>query len=223
MDHDPTVFIVDDDSAVRRFLCGLIESVDLRAESFETGHEFLKAFSPGQPGCLLLDIRMPGMSGLELQTELGARGIEIPIIFLTAHGDVRNAVRAMKAGAYDFFEKPFNNELLLDAIQKAVEKGIVADRDHTRRAEMLSRTRLLTPREYEVMRLVADGKTNKGAARTLDIAEKTVENHRAKVMEKLAAKSLADLVRMAMEIDRTRGNPSHASGDSRIQFAPLRQ
>ena len=203
MDHEPTVFVVDDDVAVRRFLCGLIESVNLHAEAYEAAHKFLEAYTPGQPGCLLLDIRMPGMSGLELQKELEANAIDLPIIFLTAHGDVQNAVRAMKAGAFDFFEKPFNNEHLLGAIQKAVAKGLDADRDHTKRDEIMSRMRLLTPREYEVMKLVAAGDTNKGAARALDIAEKTVENHRASVMEKMGARSLADLVRMSIEVDRT--------------------
>lgn len=203
MNHEPTVFVVDDDVAVRRFLGGLIESVNLHAEAYEAAHEFLEAYTPGQPGCLLLDIRMPGMSGLELQKELEARAIDIPIIFLTAHGDVQNAVRAMKAGAFDFFEKPFNNGLLLDAIQKAVAQGIDADRDHTKRDEILSRKRHLTPREYEVMKLVSAGETNKGVARVLDIAEKTVENHRARVMEKMGARSLADLVRMTIEVDRT--------------------
>ena len=196
MTREPTVFVVDDDEAVRRFLGGLIASVGLRVEAYASAREFLDAFEPGAPGCLLLDIRMPGMSGLELQKELAEREVRLPVIILTGHGDVQVAVHAMKAGAVDFIEKPFNNELLLDRIQKAVAESVEADGVRVQHDEITSRIKLLTPRERQVMDLVVAGETNKGVARRLDISEKTVEIHRAKTMEKMRAKSLADLVKM---------------------------
>jgi FixJ family two-component response regulator len=197
MTPEPTVFVVDDDQAVRRFLCGLIASVDLRVEAYASAREFLDAYEPGRPGCLLLDIRMPGMSGLELQKELAERAIGLPVIILTGHGDVQLAVHAMKAGAVDFIEKPFNNELLLDRVQSAVAESVEADSTRVRRDQIMGRVALLTPRERQVLDMVVAGKTNKGVARRLDISDKTVEIHRARVMEKMQAKSLADLVKMA--------------------------
>lgn len=196
MTAEPTVFVVDDDPAVLRFLSGLISSVNLRVELFESARAFLDSYQLGAPGCLLLDIRMPGMSGLELQRELAARSIDIPIVFLTGHGDVPIAVRAMKAGAYDFIEKPFNNELLLDALQKAVAEGLTAEKIRSERAEIEKRTSLLTKRERQVMDEVVAGETNKSIARHLGISERTVENHRGKMMRKIQAQSLAQLVRM---------------------------
>lgn len=201
MMSEPTVYVIDDDQAVRRFLRGLIESVDLRVETYASAQEFLNAFEPGTPGCLLLDIRMPGKSGLELQRELISRAILLPIIILTGHGDVRLAVHAMKAGAFDFIEKPFNNELLLDRIQKAVTANLHDDRSHTRRKEIASRMALLTPRERQVLDLVANGLTNKGVARHLDISERTVETHRGNIMKKTNAASFADLVKMVTVLD----------------------
>ncbi len=202
MTSEPTVFVVDDDAAVRRFLRGLITSVELRVEVFASAREFIDAYQPGWTGCLLLDIRMPGMSGLELQKELAARSITLPVIFLTGHGDVQVAVHAMKAGAVDFIEKPFNNELLLDRIQRVVLSGVDADRDRAKSAEISDRMEQLTPRERQVMAIVVAGETNKGIARRLEISERTVEIHRAKVMEKMKAKSLVDLVKMAIVVDR---------------------
>jgi len=196
MKHEPTVFVVDDDPAVRRFLHGLISSVNLRVELFDSAHSFLDGHVPETPGCLLLDIRMPGMSGLELQKELATRKIDLPIVFLTGHGDVQIAVSAMKAGAYDFVEKPFNNELLLDVLQKAVVEGLTAERSRSEKAEIDQRVALLTQRELEVMKMVVAGETNKGIARQLGISERTVENHRGKVMSKTQARSLAQLVKM---------------------------
>jgi len=196
---EPTVFIVDDDDAVRRFLSGLIESVELRVEAFASARDFLEAYEPGQPGCLVLDVRMPGMSGLELQRELADQAIDLPVIILTGHGNVQLAVHAMKAGAIDFVEKPFDNELLLDRIQKAVAENIRAASERIKRIEIAERLQLLTPRERGVLDLVVDGQTNKGVARHLDISEKTVEIHRANVMQKMQAKSLADLVKMATD------------------------
>ncbi len=196
MTREATVFVVDDDEAVRRFLRGLIESVDLSVETYGSAQEFLDAYEPGRPGCLLLDVRMPGMSGLELQRELAERTSDLPVIILTGHGNVQVAVHAMKAGAFDFVEKPFNNDLLLDRIQKAVAESVEADSNRIKQDEITSRLQLLTPRERQVLDLVVAGQTNKGVARHLDISEKTVEIHRAKVMEKMHAKSLADLVNM---------------------------
>lgn len=196
MQRDPTVFVVDDDPAVLRFLDGLISSVDLNVQLFDSAQAFLDGYEPGSPGCLLLDIRMPGMSGLELQRELATRRISLPIVFLTGHGDVQIAVSAMKAGAYDFVEKPFNNELLLDVLQKAVALGLDEERFRSEREEIEKRVSGLTKREAQVMNLVVSGETNKGIARELGISERTVENHRGKVMRKMQARTLAELVRM---------------------------
>ncbi len=200
MTCEATVFIVDDDAAVRRFLLGLIASVDLPVEAYASAQEFLDAYEPGRPGCLLLDVRMPGMSGLELQTKLVERAIRLPVIILTGHGDVQVAVRAMKVGAFDFIEKPFSNELLLDRIQKAVTESVHADNNRAEQDEIIGRIRRLTPRERQVLDLVVAGETNKGVASRLDISEKTVETHRARVMEKMCAKSLAGLVKMVARL-----------------------
>lgn len=201
MTAEKVVYIVDDDEAVRRFLRGLIQSVDLKVETFATAQEFLDAYDAGSAGCLLLDIRMPGMSGLELQAELKRRKIDIPVIILTGHGDVKVAVHAMKAGAVDFLEKPFNNEFLLHAIQKAVAEGLRSGGTRVRRQEIMQRLETLTTRERQVLDMVVAGETNKGVARLLGISEKTVEIHRAKVMEKMHARSLAELVKMAAVVD----------------------
>ena len=201
MTAETTVYVVDDDEAVRRFLRGLIQSVGLRVETHATAQEFLDAYEVGSPGCLLLDIRMPGMSGLELQAELKRRGIDLPVIILTGHGDVKVAVHAMKAGAVDFIEKPFNNEFLLQAIQKAVADSRRSGSSRVRRQEILQQLEALTARERQVLDIVVAGGTNKGVARRLGISEKTVEIHRAKVMEKMQAKSLAELVKMAAVLD----------------------
>ena len=199
MTPEPTVFIVDDDDAVRRFLSGLIESIELPVEAFASARDFLEAYEPGQTGCLVLDVRMPGMSGLELQRELADQAIDLPVIILTGHGNVQLAVHAMQAGAIDFVEKPFDNELLLDRIQKAVAENVRVGSERIKRIEIAQRMQLLTPREREVLDLVVAGQTNKGVARHLDISEKTVEIHRANVMRKMQAKSLADLVKMATD------------------------
>lgn len=203
MTPEPTVFVIDDDKAVRHFLRGLIASVNLRVEAFTSAQEFLAAYRSSSPGCLLLDIRMPGMSGLELQQELSVRGIDLPVIVLTGHGNVQVAVHAMKAGAVDFIEKPFNNELLLDRVQKAVAKSVDTYEDRIKRDEILNRRKLLTPRERQVLDLVVAGESNKGIARHLHISEKTVEIHRAHVMGKMRAKSLADLVKIVSTLERS--------------------
>lgn len=201
MATEKTVYVVDDDEAVRRFLRGLIGSIGLGVKTYASAQEFLDGYEAGSPGCLLLDIRMPDMSGLELQAELRRREIDIPVIILTGHGDVKVAVHAMKAGAVDFIEKPFNNELLLHGIQKAVAASLHSTGTRVRRQEILQRLETLTTRERQVLGIVVAGETNKGVARRLGISEKTVEIHRAKVMEKMQAKSLAELVKMAAVLE----------------------
>ena len=200
MANEPTVFIVDDDDAVRRFLSGLVQSINLRVEVHASAQDFLDAYEPGCPGCLLLDVRMPGMSGLELQRELAGQSIDLPVIILTGHGNVPVAVQAMKAGAVDFIEKPFNNELLLDRIQTVVAQSVQADCARAKRNEILNRLKSLTPRERQVFDLVVAGEVNKSIAHHLSISEKTVEIHRANVMNKMGAKSLASLVKMAISL-----------------------
>ena len=200
MTNEPTVFIVDDDDAVRRFLTGLIRSIDLKVEAYASAKDFLDAYRPGRPGCLLLDVRMPGMSGLELQRELAQRSIELQVVILTGHGNVPVAVQAMKAGAVDFIEKPFNNELLLDRIQTAVAQSLRSDSEREKHDETLRRLDTLTPRERQVCDLVVNGETNKSIAHRLTISEKTVEIHRANVMRKMRARSLASLVHMAVSL-----------------------
>lgn len=194
-----TVVVVDDDEAVRGAMRLLLKSVGLAAVTHATADEFLAAFDPQQPGCLILDVRMPGMSGLELQHQLNLRGAIVPVIFITGHGDVPMAVEAMQHGAFDFLQKPFRDQDLIERVQRALEK----DR-HTR--EQLRHTDLirerfasLTPREREVMILMSQGKPNKVMAADLGVSQRTVEIHRARVMEKMEARSLAQLVRMAME------------------------
>ena len=196
--NEPTVFIVDDDQAVARSLRWLIESVQLKVETFASAQAFLDGYAAAKPGCLVLDVRMPGMSGIELQERLTVQRIRVPIIFITGHGDVQLAVRAVQAGAFDFIEKPFNDQDLLDRIQRAISF------DSEQRARDSQRSRLsalfasLTTREREVMDLVVEGMSNKAVANTLGLSAKTVEVHRAKVMEKMNARSVSDLVKMSM-------------------------
>jgi RNA polymerase sigma factor (sigma-70 family) len=193
-----TVFVVDDDQAMRSSLKWLIESVGLGVESFASADEFLRSYYPGRAGCLLLDVRMPGMSGLELQEYLIQHQIEIPVIIITGHGDVHMAVRAMKSGAVDFIEKPFNDEMLLDAIRNALMLDDRRRETRSAKAAIAERLEQLTPREHEVMEMVTAGKSNKEIANVLGVSAKTVEAHRARVMEKMQAGSLAELVRMAI-------------------------
>jgi RNA polymerase sigma factor (sigma-70 family) len=198
MSNKPTVFIVDDDQAIRNSLKWLIESVAMEVKTFESANAFIKNYYPGRSGCLLLDVRMPGMSGLELQEYLAEQRITIPVIIITGHGDVPMAIRAMKAGAVDFIEKPFNDELLLESIRHALLLDEQQRDKQAHKAEIATRLARLTPREHEVMAMVTAGKANKEIASALGVSAKTVEAHRARVMEKMQASSLADLVRMAM-------------------------
>ena len=196
----PTIFVVDDDSAVRDALKLLLRSVGQSVETFGSGQEFLEAYSEDRPGCLVLDIRMPGMSGLELQQKLNERHSILPIIFITGHGDVPMAVEAMQAGAVDFIQKPFRDQDLIDRINQALEKDGNNRAALGERNDIRHRLETLTPREREVLDLVVHGKANKVIAGDLKLSQRTVEIHRARVMEKMQASSLAHLVRMVLEV-----------------------
>ena len=196
MESKPTVFVVDDDSAVRHSLRWLLESAGLLVETYETAQAFLHAFQPKRPGCLVLDVRMPGLSGLDLQEQLHAQHITLPIIIITGHGDVSMAVRAMKGGAIDFIEKPFSEQLLLDRIHQAIALDAEQRIKHAQHTVIQEKIAHLTPREREVMEFVVDGKANKQIAALLERSQKTIEIHRANVMRKMEVDSLAELVRI---------------------------
>ena len=198
MTEDPTVFIVDDDDEVRSALALLMESVGMPAETFESAQAFMQQFNPQRSGCLVLDVRMKGMSGLDLQERLSKKAIYPPIIVITGHGDVPMAVRAVKAGAIDFIEKPFNDQVLLDSIHRAIEQDAQRRGKAMQLAEIENRLERLTPREREILNLVVSGKRNKTIAFDLGISQSTVEAHRSKVMEKMQARSLSDLMRMML-------------------------
>jgi FixJ family two-component response regulator len=191
------VFIVDDDTSVRKALMNLLRSVGLQVEAFATAQEFLSSQRPDAPACLVLDVRLPGPSGLDLQKQLVAAEIQMPIIFITGHGDIQMSVEAMKAGAVEFLTKPFREQVLLDAVQKAIERDRAAHAQRAALAELRNRYQLLTPREQEIMPLVVCGRLNKQIAGELGTTEATVKVHRAKLMHKMQADSLADLIRMA--------------------------
>jgi len=200
-----SVFVVDDDAPVRDAISLLLESVDIPHECFDSAQTFLSSYEPGSRGCLVLDIRMPGMSGLELQEHLLKQHDPLPIIFITGHGDIPMAVEAMKKGAVDFIRKPFRDQELLDRIQEALShdaehRAQQADLDAIR-----AREASLTPREREVFARVAEGQANKVVAIDLGISERTVEIHRSQVMQKMQARNLADLVRMQIRLDQADG------------------
>jgi FixJ family two-component response regulator len=195
-DADPTIFVVDDDDAVRESLALLFRSVGLKAETFRSAAAFLAGHDPGRPGCLLLDVRMPGMSGPELQRALIAHGSVLPVIFISGHGDVEMAVQALQDGAVDFVQKPFRDQDLLDKVRSAIEIDARSRVDLARRTEIRERMDTLTARESEVMERVVEGSPNKAIAYDLGISERTVEVHRSRVMEKMKATSLPHLVRM---------------------------
>jgi FixJ family two-component response regulator len=193
---EAVVFVVDDDSSVREAITSLVKSVGMRVENFETAQDFLQRKHLDAPGCVVLDVRLPGMSGLDLQRELAEHDIKFPIIFITGHGDIPMSVRAMKAGALEFLTKPFRDQDLLDAIQQALERDRAARQERTGIAQLREHFDQLTHREKEVMAMVVAGLLNKQIAAELEISEITVKIHRGQVMRKMGAGSLAELVRM---------------------------
>ena len=195
----PIVHVVDDDPGVLDAVRLLLRSVGLASRGYASALEFLEAHDPDAPGCLVLDLRMPGMSGVELQERLGELGSDIPIVFVTAHGDVPTAVRAVKAGAIDFIQKPFHDQQLLDRVHEALALNARSRVLRAERRQIIQRIAGLTPREREAMTLVVAGLPNKKIARELRISERTVEVHRARVMEKMEARSVPELVRMVLK------------------------
>lgn len=197
----PKIYVVDDDDAVRDSLSALLKSVGLAVETFASPHAFLETYTPELAGCLVLDIRMPGMSGLELQQRLNELQSILPIIFITGHGDVPMAVEAMQEGAVDFVQKPFRDQELLDRINKALEKNSSDYDGLMKEHEIRERIEDLTAREIQVMRAVCDGQANKVIALDLGVSQRTVEIHRARVMDKMGARSVAHLVRLVLQVE----------------------
>ena len=196
----PVVFVVDDDESVRSSLRFLLRTAALESRAFGSAAEFLRSYDPAQPGCLVLDVRMPGMSGLELQLELNLRGAIIPVIFITGHGDIPMAVEAMRHGAHDFLQKPFRDDDLIERIQRALAKDAQARVGLEGHQAIRACLESLTPREREVLALMVHGKPNKVMAHELGVSQRTIEIHRARVMGKSGAASLAELVRMVMDV-----------------------
>jgi FixJ family two-component response regulator len=204
-DSEPVVAIIDDDDAMRIALTDLLESVGLQARAYASGRDFLQSLrTDSSPCCLILDVRLPGSSGLEFQQELNAAKIEIPIIFITGHGDIPMTVQAMRAGAVDFLTKPFREQALLDAVNRAIERGRIGREKEAELTELRKRLDELTAREREVMLLVIRGLLNKQIAAELSMSETTVKVHRGQVMRKMQADSLPDLVRMVEKLSLTR-------------------
>ena len=195
-----TVYIVDDDAAVRGALLMLLKSVGLRGSGYASAQEFLSSYHQQQPGCLVLDVRMPGLSGLELQQQLNLRGATLPVLFMTGHADVPMAVEAMQAGAFDFLQKPFRDQDLLDRIQRALQHDSQLRGEQQQAQQLRERYATLTPREVQVMKLMTEGRPNKLMAVDLNLSQRTIEIHRAHVMEKMQARSLAQLVRMSLQL-----------------------
>lgn len=202
---DAVVFIIDDDDAVRDALSLLIEAEGLMARTYASADEFVAALEPSQHGCVIADVRMPGMNGIELLQYLQTRNILIPVIIVTGHGDLPMAVAALRGGAADFFEKPFDDKLLLASLQESLDRDQTLHRREIEVAELRSRLANLTPREREIMSLIIEGHPNKTVANRLAISPRTVEVHRSRVMEKMQARNLSDLVRMSLRLDEMGG------------------
>lgn len=207
MSDGQTIFVVDDDETVRGSLHWLLESLRLKVQTYASAQDFLSAYDPVQPGCLVLDVRMPDISGLQLQEILAQRQIRIPVILITGHGDISMAVRAMKAGAFDFIEKPFNDQVLLERIQQGLAIDARFRYEAAEREKNIERLGSLTPRESEVLDGVVGGKSNKLIAAELGISIKTVEVHRARVMEKMAVSSVAELTALCITSNLHKGKP----------------
>jgi FixJ family two-component response regulator len=203
IEGEPIVFVVDDDRSVRCSIERLIQSIGLKVQTFQSAGEFLQRARPEGPACLVLDVRLPGLSGLDLQRELTHRGIQLPIIFITAHGDIPMTVRAMKGGAGEFLTKPFRTRHLLDAIRAAIERDRETLKQRSEVARLRNRYDLLTPREREVLAFLVAGLLNKQIAGELVTTERTIKFHRAHIMQKMRAESIADLVRMAQKLGLT--------------------
>jgi RNA polymerase sigma factor (sigma-70 family) len=197
---EPTIFIVDDDEVVRDSLSRLMETVSLKAKAFPSAQQFLDAYDHSQPGCLVLDVRMPGMSGLKLQDELLARNMTIPIIFISGYGELPLAVEALRKGAIDFIEKPVGDQVLLERIQEALAKDARTRKEQAKREAIEAKLALLSPREREVIELVRAGKPNRVIAEELGLSQRTVEVHRAGIMEKLQVSSVIELVTMVYAV-----------------------
>lgn len=203
MNAQPVVHVIDDDGAIRDALVLLLEAAGHRACAHADGAQFLRDLDPIRPGCVVADVRMPGLSGLDVQRALREQRVDLPVIIITGHADVAMAVQALKAGAADFIEKPFDEDVLLSAVGRALDSGARAFRERRQLDDVIARAAGLTPREREVMDLVVQGLPNKAVAVELSISARTVEIHRSRVMEKMGASSLSDLVRMALRLEET--------------------
>jgi RNA polymerase sigma factor (sigma-70 family) len=200
-DFHSLVYIVDDESAVRDSLTLLLESTGQAVRSFESAEDFLNNYCPDYPGCLILDVRMPEMSGLELQQELSKRQIAIPIIFISGHAEIPDSATAFRAGAIDFLEKPFDNAVLIERIGEAINKDVTQRKQQIEKREIQRRIDRLTAREKEVLNLIIDSHSNKEVAKILDVSHRTIDVHRARIMEKMEAENIAELMMMVMQSD----------------------